>query len=93
MGKDQAVQNPLAQDIAQAVSQLGVAGQVVFEPGKVHPKDWANPGRVRVLIKEDGKMVGPGGIKNSTSILLFGKWALCPAQPTAVVRHYICIPY
>ena len=66
MGKDQAVPNPLAQTIAQAVSQLGVAGQVVFEPGKVHPKDWANPGRVRVLIKENGKLVGPGGIKNST---------------------------
>lgn len=64
VGKEHAVQNPLAQGIAQAVSQLGVAGQVVFEPGKVHPKDWANPGRVRVLIKEDGKMVGRGGIKN-----------------------------
>ena len=31
----------------------------------MHPKDWANPGRVRVLIKQDGKPVGPGGIKNS----------------------------
>lgn len=68
VGKDQAVPNPLAQDIAQAVSQLGVAGQVVFEPGKVHPKDWANPGRVRFLIKENGKPVGPGAIKNSKSV-------------------------
>lgn len=67
VGKDQGVANPLAQDIAQAVAQLGTAGQVVFEPGKVHPKDWANPGRVRVLIKENGKPVGRGGIKNSTS--------------------------
>ncbi|KAL1302727.1 hypothetical protein AAFC00_003081 [Neodothiora populina] len=64
VGKEQGVANPLAQDIAQAVSQMAVAGQVVFEPGKVHPKDWANPGRVRVLIKENGKPVGRGGIKN-----------------------------
>lgn len=66
MGKDEGVTNPLAQDIANAVSQLDVAGQVVFEPGKIHPKDWANPGRVRVLIKENGKPAGRGSIKNST---------------------------
>lgn len=70
VAKHQAVPNPLAHDIAQAVSGLGVAGQVVFEPGKVHPKDWANPGRVRVLIKDDGEPVGPGGIKNSMGIPL-----------------------
>lgn len=65
VGKDEGVTNPLAQDIANAVSQLDVAGQVVFEPGKIHPKDWANPGRVRVLIKENGKPAGRGSIKNS----------------------------
>ena len=36
-----------------AVQLLGL--KTVFEPGKMHPKDWANPGRVRVLVKEDGK--------------------------------------
>ncbi|GAB7353984.1 hypothetical protein MBLNU459_g4579t1 [Dothideomycetes sp. NU459] len=64
VAKDEGVANPLAQDIANAVSQLDVAGQVVFEPGKIHPKDWANPGRVRVLIKENGKPAGRGTIKN-----------------------------
>ncbi|KAG9533098.1 signal recognition particle, SRP19 subunit [Aureobasidium sp. EXF-12298] len=64
VGKNEAVANPLAQDIANACSQLPVAGQVVFEPAKTHPKDWANPGRVRVLIKEDGKPAGRGSIKN-----------------------------
>ncbi|KAI4766496.1 signal recognition particle, SRP19 subunit [Aureobasidium sp. EXF-3400] len=64
VGKNEAVANPLAQDIANACSQLPVAGQVVFEPAKTHPKDWANPGRVRVLIKEDGKPAGKGSIKN-----------------------------
>ncbi|CAI4211565.1 unnamed protein product [Parascedosporium putredinis] len=38
-----AVANPIARDIAHACSQLGL--QVLFEPGKSHPRDWANPGR------------------------------------------------
>jgi hypothetical protein len=24
---------------------------------ETHPKDWANPGRVKVLVKEDGRAV------------------------------------
>lgn len=69
VGKELAVPNPLAREIVDAVSQMGLAGQVVFEPGKCHPKDWANPGRVRVLIKEDGKPAGRGHVKNSRSRL------------------------
>ena len=53
VGAELAVQNPLAREIVDAVQLLGL--KTVFEPGKVHPKDWANPGRVRVLVKEDGK--------------------------------------
>jgi len=64
VGKAQAVPNPLAREIVDAVSALKLPGQVVFEPGKLHPKDWANPGRVRVLIKEDGKLAGRGLVKN-----------------------------
>lgn len=64
VGKDEGIPNPLAQEIANAVSKIEFAGQVVFEPGKVHPKDWANPGRVRVLIKENGKPTGKGPAKN-----------------------------
>jgi signal recognition particle subunit SRP19 len=60
--KSQAVPNPLARDIADACGALGL--NVVFEPMKLHPKDWANPGRIRVLIKEEGKMVNPI-VKNS----------------------------
>ncbi|KAH0556825.1 hypothetical protein GP486_005381 [Trichoglossum hirsutum] len=55
VGKELAVENPLARDIVDAVQELGL--NVVFEPAKMHPKDWANPGRVRVLIKQDGKAV------------------------------------
>ncbi|KAJ9632106.1 signal recognition particle subunit [Taxawa tesnikishii (nom. ined.)] len=50
VGKEQAVPNPLAREIADACSQLGLGGQIVFEPGKCHPKDWANPGRTEELI-------------------------------------------
>ena len=45
-----------------AVQLLGL--KTVFEPGKMHPKDWANPGRVRVLVKEDGK-ARSARVKNS----------------------------
>lgn len=57
--KEDAIANPLAREIVEALAEIGeqnkVALQVVFEPAKCHPKDWANPGRVRVLVKEDGK--------------------------------------
>ena len=59
-----AVENPLARDILDACQQLGL--RVGFEPEKLHPKDWANPGRVRVLLKdEDGNLLNPR-VKNST---------------------------
>jgi hypothetical protein len=38
---------------------------VQVEPEKLHPKDWANPGRVRVQVKkENGQLANPN-IKNS----------------------------
>jgi signal recognition particle subunit SRP19 len=66
--KSLAVENPLARTIVDATQQLGL--RVVFEPGKMHPKDWANPGRVRVLIKNEGKPVHPK-IKNSMFTVLY----------------------
>ena len=63
VGAELAVQNPLAREIVDAVQLLGL--KTVFEPGKMHPKDWANPGRVRVLVKEDGKPRN-ARVKNST---------------------------
>ena len=65
VGKELAVENPLAREIVDAVQLLGL--NVVFEPGKMHPKDWANPGRVRTLIKEDGRIMS-SRVKNSTSV-------------------------
>ncbi|KAK4545339.1 hypothetical protein LTR36_003519 [Oleoguttula mirabilis] len=59
--KEDAVPNPLAREIVDALTHIGneyrIPLQIVFEPHKGHPKDWANPGRVRVLVKKDGQAV------------------------------------
>ncbi|KAH8906584.1 signal recognition particle, SRP19 subunit [Coniochaeta sp. PMI_546] len=49
VSKSQAVPNPLAVEIAAACQRLRL--NPVLEPTKLHPKDWGNPGRVRILIK------------------------------------------
>lgn len=49
------VVNPLAKTVADAVRSLGLL--CIFEGEKSHPQDFGNPGRVRVLLKEDGKLV------------------------------------
>lgn len=50
-----AVKNPLAREIANACGRLGL--ETLFEPEKTHPKDWANPGRVKVGIKKHSSNV------------------------------------
>lgn len=58
ISKAKAVTYPKAQEIAEVCGRfLGL--QPILEPEKTHPKDWANPGRVRVLIvsKETGKPI------------------------------------
>ena len=51
-----AVRNPLAKTISDACRAMGVG--CALEPQKTHPRDWANPGRVRVMFKEeDGSVV------------------------------------
>lgn len=68
VGTELAVENPLARDIVDAAQLLGL--HVGLEPEKLHPKDWANPGRVRVLLKNpEGKLMNPK-IKNSMFYLV-----------------------
>lgn len=45
----------------EAVARLGL--HVAFEPSKCHPRDWANPGRCRVQMVEEGtgRVVRNGG--------------------------------
>ncbi|KAK4122855.1 signal recognition particle, SRP19 subunit [Parathielavia appendiculata] len=45
-----AVHNPLAIEIVQACANLRLP--TVLEAGKLHPKDWANPGRVKVNLRQ-----------------------------------------
>ncbi|KAJ5343774.1 Signal recognition particle [Penicillium brevicompactum] len=62
VGAELAVENPLARDIVDAVQMLGLnAG---LEPEKLHPKDWANPGRVRVQLKNENGQLVNSKIKN-----------------------------
>ncbi|GAA5844038.1 hypothetical protein JCM11251_003006 [Rhodosporidiobolus azoricus] len=76
-----AVQWPQAEQMAKACRQLGF--ETVFEPSKTHPKDWENPGRVRVMLKrEDGKPQN-STIKNKRILLTRICDMLRPFQPTA----------
>lgn len=71
VGKHLAIENPLAYNIVLAVSRLGLGLEIGFEPDKLHPKDWANPGRVRILLKEDGELVqGNGPVKVNNSMYI-----------------------
>ena len=54
---------PLSKDIADATNRLGLG--TLHEVNKAHPRDWENPGRVRVQWKKDGRLVNPA-IKTST---------------------------
>ena len=62
VSKELAVKNPLAREICDAVFGLGL--ELAFEAGKIHPRDWANPGRVRVLVKQNGKAMSKN-VRNS----------------------------
>lgn len=59
VGKESAVENPLAREIVSACAALGL--ETLFEPTKLHPKDWSNPGRVKIKLKEGRN----SSIKNS----------------------------
>lgn len=80
--KNLAVANPLATEIADAVSSLGFRAKL--EVMSTHPKDWANTGRVKVQMKdvETGKrMTGSAGIQNKHHLyILVGKYL--QAHPT-----------
>ncbi|KAL2000707.1 hypothetical protein VTN02DRAFT_2741 [Thermoascus thermophilus] len=85
VGSALAVENPLARDILDAVQMLGL--RVGFEPEKLHPKDWANPGRVRVLLKdENGNPMNPQ-IKNKHHLFILVAQYL-KAHPTTEESPY-----
>lgn len=62
-----AVRNPLAREIANACSRLRLP--TLLEPDKSHPKDWANPGRVKVGLK-GSQAVGAAKNKHGLYVLV-----------------------
>lgn len=90
--KSLAVHNPLAHTLAQACSSLGL--NTVYEPHKFHPKDWANPGRVKV----DMGTANVPRIHLSTVVQsnvgtkitkANGKGPLCKRHLYALIGHYL----
>ncbi|KAI0747105.1 signal recognition particle SRP19 subunit [Daedaleopsis nitida] len=57
---------PLSKDIADATNRLGLG--TLHEVSKAHPRDWENPGRVRVQWRKDGRLVNPA-IKTKKQLL------------------------
>lgn len=57
MKREKALWWPLSKDIAEAANRLGLG--TLHEVNKSHPRDWENPGRVRVLWKKDGRLMNP----------------------------------
>lgn len=85
VGKELAVENPLAREMADAAANLGL--RTVFEPDKTHPKDWANPGRVRVLLKHEGKLMDAEiGNKHHLYILIAQYLKANPTQKNTPFR-------
>ena len=85
MGIEQAVENPLAREIVAACGKLRL--ETLFEPTKIHPKDWANPGRVKIRVK--------GGlnknVKNSMFSLYFASSSRlkCLGYTNKRIEHHL----
>lgn len=72
IAKRHAVQWPLIHDMSNAANRLGLSSVLEVRPlpavwpkltraqmNKRHPRDWENPGRLKVLLKQDGKHLHP----------------------------------
>lgn len=66
VSSDKAVMWPVAHHIAEVCSRMRL--RTVLEMDKTHPRDWANPGRVRVCLKDaDTGKPSQSLFKNSAS--------------------------
>ncbi|CAI2179972.1 4018_t:CDS:2 [Funneliformis geosporum] len=65
--KDIASPHPLAKDIAEAVKIIGLNS--LYEPHKTHPRDWENPGRVRVQLFTENKRPFRSEISNRKELI------------------------
>ncbi|KAI0088871.1 signal recognition particle, SRP19 subunit [Irpex rosettiformis] len=81
--REKSVWWPLSRDMAEAAGRLGFG--TLHEAQKFHPRDWENPGRVRVQLKKDGKLVNPR-IRNKKELLEFISLQIQLAKPDNVPR-------
>lgn len=84
IARQKAVWWPLSRDIAEAASRLGLG--VLHEGQKSHPRDWENPGRVRVQWKKDGRLMN-SSIKTSMSFSADSGYDATTESVTALVRR------
>ncbi|KAH6680137.1 signal recognition particle, SRP19 subunit [Halenospora varia] len=83
VGKELAVENPLAREIVAACGRLRL--EALFEPAKMHPKDWANPGRVKIKLK--GGIILPSKIvKHHLYTLISAHLKSNPTTPESAQR-------
>ncbi|KAM5541741.1 hypothetical protein V8D89_004470 [Ganoderma adspersum] len=74
---------PLSKDIADATNRLGLG--TLHEVNKSHPRDWENPGRVRVQWKKDGRLVNPA-IKTKKQLLEMISFQIQTLKPDNVPK-------
>ncbi|GAA5871256.1 hypothetical protein JCM3774_000891 [Rhodotorula dairenensis] len=74
-----ALEWPFAEQMAKACRMLGF--EAVFEPLKTHPKDWENPGRVKVQLRTSEGTPRNPAIKNKRILLARMCAILAPHQP------------
>ncbi|KPI41080.1 Signal recognition particle SEC65 subunit [Cyphellophora attinorum] len=83
-----AIKNPLAYSLISALQSILKSNpapsqlQITFEPDKLHPNDWANPGRVRIKLfdTETHKPLHPGIKSKAHLYKLIGEYLV--ANPT-----------
>ncbi|ODV98308.1 hypothetical protein PACTADRAFT_31707 [Pachysolen tannophilus NRRL Y-2460] len=83
VNKKYAVSNPLAKTILDACRSMKLI--CVIEVDKSHPQDFGNPGRVRVLIKEEGDAVYKEKFNNKRRLLeLIGEYLVRDENKTTL---------
>ncbi|KAH7918468.1 signal recognition particle, SRP19 subunit [Leucogyrophana mollusca] len=83
IARSKSVWYPLSKDIADASSRLGLG--TLHEVQKAHPRDWENPGRVRVQWKKDGRLMN-GAIKTKKQLLEMISFQIQRIKPDNIPR-------
>ncbi|EGO03462.1 hypothetical protein SERLA73DRAFT_174951 [Serpula lacrymans var. lacrymans S7.3] len=79
--REKSVWWPLSKDIADASVRLGLRS--LHEVNKAHPRDWENPGRVRVQWKKDGRLLN-GAIKSKKQLLEMISFQIQRIKPDSI---------